>query len=407
MAKVFEVNFDGMVGPTHNYAGLSFGNLASTRHKKSVSNPRQAALQGLEKMKSLAILGLKQGVLPPQERPHIPTLKRLGFSGSNAQILDAAYRTDPTLLAACSSSSSMWAANAATVSAPADTQDGRIHFTPANLVSFFHRSIEPEMTGRILKAIFADEANFAHHAPLPAAQQFSDEGAANHTRLCRLHGEKGIEIFHFGRSALDSGEGGPGRFPARQTSEACQAIARLHLLDAERTLFVRQSPQAIDAGAFHNDVVAVGSENVMLYHDSAFADQAETIERIRRAFQKHCGEDLYLIEVSESEVPLADAISTYLFNSQIVTLPAGSMALIAPMECKENAKVGAFVDRLLTSGGPIRAVHYMDLRQSMNNGGGPACLRLRHGRNRRERNCSKKRSGQYLSRNVTVVTHPS
>ena len=25
----YEVNFDGLVGPTHNYAGLSYGNVAS------------------------------------------------------------------------------------------------------------------------------------------------------------------------------------------------------------------------------------------------------------------------------------------------------------------------------------------------------------------------------------------
>ncbi|MBA3527234.1 MAG: N-succinylarginine dihydrolase, partial [Sphingomonas sp.] len=41
-----EINFDGIVGPSHNYAGLSLGNLASTRNAFQVSHPRAAALQG-------------------------------------------------------------------------------------------------------------------------------------------------------------------------------------------------------------------------------------------------------------------------------------------------------------------------------------------------------------------------
>ncbi|SQC92959.1 N-succinylarginine dihydrolase [Cedecea neteri] len=34
-----EANFDGLVGLTHHYAGLSFGNEASTKHQFRVSNP--------------------------------------------------------------------------------------------------------------------------------------------------------------------------------------------------------------------------------------------------------------------------------------------------------------------------------------------------------------------------------
>ena len=49
-----EFNFDGLVGPSHNYAGLSFGNVASFSNVKSASNPKQAALQGLAKMRALA-----------------------------------------------------------------------------------------------------------------------------------------------------------------------------------------------------------------------------------------------------------------------------------------------------------------------------------------------------------------
>ena len=41
-----EINFDGLVGPSHNYAGLSIGNLASTRNAGQLSQPRRAALEG-------------------------------------------------------------------------------------------------------------------------------------------------------------------------------------------------------------------------------------------------------------------------------------------------------------------------------------------------------------------------
>ena len=370
-----EVNFDGIVGPTHNYAGLSPGNLASQKHRLNVSSPKQAALQGLAKMKFMADLGLKQAVLPPQHRPHLATLRRAGFGGSDADVIRSAYRDDPRLLAACYSASSMWAANAATVSPSPDAADGRAHFTPANLVTQFHRSLEPLETSANLKSIFQNPAMFAHHDALPASAYFGDEGAANHVRLAESHGSPGIELFVFGRAA-SSGQG-PTKYPARQTREASAAIARLHELNPDRTIFIHQSPAAIDAGVFHNDVVAVGNENVLFYHASAFDNSAAAIDEIRQKFATVSREPLILIEVGEDRVPLAEAVETYLFNSQLVTLPNGTMSLIAPIECERNPRVRAYVDRLLASDTPIRSAHFLDVRQSMNNGGGPACLRLR------------------------------
>jgi succinylarginine dihydrolase len=372
----YEVNFDGLVGPTHSYAGLAYGNLASQANQSSVSNPREAALQGLAKMKLLADLGVKQAVLPPQERPDMQALRRLGFSGSDAQILEKVHRDDPVLLAACSSSSSMWAANAATISPSADCADGRVHITPANLVSQFHRSLETRTTAAVLKAIFKDESAFVHHAPLPACPYFGDEGAANHTRLCRGHGEAGVEVFAFGRRYADLGAASPSRFPARQTIEASAAIARLHSLEPTRTVFVQQNPAAIDAGVFHNDVIALGNENVLLYHADAYVDAPRCIERIRSALSA-CDSQLMAMEVSSEELSLADAVATYLFNSQLVTLPDGTMALIAPTECRQSVSARRVIERIVAAENPIRQVHYVDVRQSMQNGGGPACLRLR------------------------------
>ena len=367
-----ELNLDGLVGPTHHYGGLGQGNVASQRHRHEVSNPCAAALEGIAKMRLLVSLGIPQAVLPPQERPLVSALRRVGFAGDDDAVLAAAAGAAPGLLSAAASTSSMWAANAATISPAADTPDGRVHLTPANLVSQFHRSLEPPATARVLARIFADESRFAHHAPLPAALPFADEGAANQMRLCHSHGERGLEVFVYGREG-DTG----GRHPARQSLAASEAVARLHGLAADQTLFLRQSDAALEAGVFHNDVIAVANENVLLVHERAFADSAAALNRIREASARACGTGLVVIEVPEQAVSLADAIDTYLFNSQLVTLPAGGMALVCPAECRRHAATSRWLDGLVAAGGPVVAVHPVDVRQSMHNGGGPACLRLR------------------------------
>ena len=378
-APAFEVNFDGLVGPTHHYAGLSFGNIASQGSAQTPSNPKQAALQGLQKMKSVADLGLIQGVLAPQERPDLHTLRTLGFSGNDAQVLEKAYRESPALLAACSSASSMWAANAATVSPSADTQDNRVHFTPANLNNKFHRAIEHPTTGRILRRMFNNEDYFCHHGALPNNDTFGDEGAANHTRLCSEYHQPGLELFVYGRSAFNPHLPAPKRYPARQTLEASRAVARLHGLNEHNTLFIAQNPVIIDQGVFHNDVIAVGNQNLLFFHESAFLDTPATLAAIRAKWSSaaHPEHQLHFIEVTEQQVPLADAISSYLFNTQIVTVSPGKMAIIAPLECAQTPSVSAYLEELLGLNTPIQAVHFMDVKQSMRNGGGPACLRLR------------------------------
>lgn len=374
----YELNVDGLVGPTHNHSGLSFGNIASQTHYHQTSNPKQAALQGLEKMKVLTDLGIKQAVIPPHERPAIWMLRSVGYHGSDADILSQVAKESPKLLAACCSASSMWTANAATVSPSADSGDRRVHITPANLCSTLHRSIEPPTTSTILRAIFHDEQHFCHHDPLPANRMFADEGAANHTRLCSDHGQAGIQLFVFGRYATAKNKPQPKRFPARQTWEASQAIARLHLLEPNHTLFAQQNPNAIDAGVFHNDVVATGNQNVFLYHEETFVDTRKVIADLKTQFQQACGEELITIEVPANLISLDQAISSYLFNSQIVSLPNNTMTMIAPQECKEMTETKRFLEELLSDeNNPIQKVKFFDLRESMNNGGGPACLRLR------------------------------
>lgn len=372
--KTVEANFDGLVGPTHNYAGLSYGNIASKSNASSLSNPKQAALQGLDKMKALSDMGMLQGVLAPQERPDIYALRRLGFSGSDAQVMQSAYKQAPHIFLACCSASSMWTANAATVSPSADTADKRVHFTPANLTNKFHRSLEPQVTGNILKAVFNNQTHFAHHQHLPDNDHFGDEGAANHTRLCHAFGEPGIELFVYGKHAFDDRQASPKKYPARQTIEASHAVARLHQLSPERTVFAQQNPSVIDAGVFHNDVIAVGNRNVLFYHQDAFLHTDEVKQQIRTGLGEA---DFHFLEVPRDLVSVEEAIKTYLFNTQLITLPDGSMVIIAPMECEQSETVKRYLDDLISSNNPITAVHFFDVKQSMQNGGGPACLRLR------------------------------
>jgi succinylarginine dihydrolase len=372
-----EVNFDAIVGPTHNYAGLAHGNVASAKSRHTVSSPRLAALEGLAKMKFLADLGVPQAVLPPPLRPDLELLRDVGYSGTDAAVLEAVARDDPALLAAAASASAMWAANAATVSPAADCADGRLHLTPANLASQLHRSIEPRTTDAVLRAIFRDDATFAHHVPLPCHAAFADEGAANHTRLCGAYDLPGVEVFVFGRDPKMNDLRLPKSFPARQSADASRAVARRHLLAPDRTLFIQQNPEAIDAGVFHNDVAAVGNQNVLLCHGRAFVDQSAVIAAIRQKFAALSSLPLHVLEVPDEELSLAEAVETYLFNSQIVTLPDGSMSLIAPGECENHPRARAVIDRLLAAGTPVRSAHFLTVRQSMRNGGGPACLRLR------------------------------
>ena len=376
MTQAIEANFDGLVGPTHNYSGLSFGNVASLNNVARPSNPKAAAKQGLTKMKALADMGLVQGVLPPHERPHIPTLRSLGFLGSDAQILADAAKQAPKLLAAVSSASCMWTANAATVSPSGDTKDGRVHFTPANLVNKFHRSIEHTTTSAILKATFKDSKHFAHHPALPCVDHFGDEGAANHTRFCHDYGEQGIEFFVYGTSAFNAAAPRPQKFPARHTLEASQAVARNHGLNPNKVVYAQQNPDAIDAGVFHNDVIAVGNGNVHFYHQDAFLDTLRMREDLLRAWGEQ-DKPFYLVEVPRDAVAISDCVQSYLFNSQLVQRTDGNMTLVVPAEVKENANVWNYLTHLLQGDTPIKDVKVFDLKQSMSNGGGPACLRLR------------------------------
>ncbi len=351
MSTLFEANVDGLVGPTHNYAGLSYGNEAAMGNAGNVSNPRGAALQGLQKMRLLTDLGLRQMVMPPHPRPNLAFLRNLGFKG----VADAA----PELLPYIYSASGMWAANAATVAPATDTPDGKAHFTPANLICTAHRAIEPAFSSRALKRLFPSPAHFTHHDPLPANLLLADEGAANHMRLTRKDGT-GLHVFVYGREQLNLLQYTK-RYPARQTLPASQAVARLHGI--KNPVFIRQTGEVIDAGVFHNDVIATSNGDVLLYHEEAFVGGDAPVKALG---------ELRAMKVATKDLSVESAVKSYLFNSQVVSLPGGGMAMIAPGECEHHNQARSVIDSL-----GFKQVHFMDLRESMRNGGGPACLRLR------------------------------
>jgi succinylarginine dihydrolase len=363
-----ELNLDGLVGPTHNYSGLARGNLASTQHQGLQSNPRGAALEGIQKIRVLQGFGLLQGILPPHPRPNLPLLHSLGFGGSLNSLLDTAARQAPAMLAASYSASAMWTANAATVCAASDSVDGRTHFTPANLVHSLHRHHEVTETTRVLRQLFHDEAHFIVHDPLPAVGSLSDEGAANHTRLHTT--KSSVHLFAWGKS--NEVARGPVRFPARQSLEASRAVARLHQLTHE-PLFWQQHPEGIDAGAFHTDVLAVGNESVLLLHEDAFTNMADLLAQL----QVRLGPEFQSCVATSNELPVRDAVRGYAFNSQLVTLPSGKMRIVAPQEAAEIETCRRYLERVMVEVPAVEDVTYVPVRQSMSNGGGPACLRLR------------------------------
>ena len=391
--KARECFFDGMAGPSHNFAGLAFGNKASMRHGGHVSHPRKAALEGLAKMRLMHGRGFAQAALPPHERPATGFLKQLGFSGSEEKILKSAFALSPALLRACWSSSGMWAANSATVSYSSNTEDGKVHFSPANLCSNLHRSMEAGWTASLLKRIFPPGRFFTHHEALPSASALSDEGSANRLCLSQDYGSPGVEVFVYGKEPFSKAAAGKlaGGFPPRQSALASRLIARRHLLKPQKTVFAKQSDRAIQSGAFHNDVISASDRNLIFAHERAFAQGQQVIDEMERKLRPT---PLIKVIVRESEVSLEDAVRSYLFNSELLPAKSGKWLLLSPKQCQTQDNVSAYLQRL-TEEAVIEEAVFAPLSESMGNGGGPACLSLRMTLTEEERAASH--SGVFLT----------
>jgi succinylarginine dihydrolase len=363
-----EINFDGLIGPTHNYAGLSQGNLASQKHLNETSNPQAAALQGLDKMRLIMDQGIPQGFFLPHERPHLRTLRALGFGGTDEEVINQAAKQNPALLKNVYSASSMWAANAATFSPSIDSYDQNIHITPANLNSMFHRSIEHEFTKTQLELMFGGIAQV--HKPIKNISGYGDEGAANHLRVSAQHLMQGFQIFVYGSPAFESHQG----IIARQAEEISQAVSIQHQLDPERVLFLKQNEQAINSGSFHNDIVSLANEEVFIFHQEAFADRVE-LERVLHHLKDHV-KGFHPIEILSEDISLDDLVSSYLLNSQLITVKNNEMMMLLPEEVQNHPNCMRWLDEIKSSS-PIKHIEFVDIRQSMMNGGGPACLRFK------------------------------
>ncbi|HEX3135572.1 MAG TPA: N-succinylarginine dihydrolase [Planctomycetota bacterium] len=359
-----EVQVDGLPGPTHHFGGLSAGNLASLAHAGFSSRPRAAARQGLAKMRQVLALGVPQAWLPPLPRPDVALLRSAGFHGSDAEVLRAAA-ADLHLLHVAISSAFMWTANCATVIPASDSADGRCHVIAANLIAMSHRAREGALRAAQLRTMLAGIDDVVVHDPLPALNDLGDEGAANHSRVW-APGTPAVHLFVHGRAG---GERLTTRLPARQTREAGVAVARIAALPPEQVMHLRQNPAAIDAGAFHNDVVMVGDGARLLLHAEAWVDQPAVLADLRRRIP-----GFQVAEIASTDLTLSQAVASYLFNSQLLTTPHG-VVLVAPAQAGEG-RAGIVVRRLIDDGFIDRA-QFLDLGESMANGGGPACLRLR------------------------------
>lgn len=368
-----EVQIDRIVGPTHHFGGLGVGNVASQMHAGQASNPRAAALQGLDKMRLIAGLSVPQLILPPQPRPDFGLLNALGFTGSPAEILQSVLNHDPMILSAAGSCSAMWTANAATVTPSCDTDGDLPVMTVANLNASLHRSIEAANTQSEMRSLFRDGIDV--RAALPGGVPMRDEGAANHMRLSGPDGQPGLNVFVHGDGSPE-----PLRHWPRQTLATGQAIARSHGIRKNVVFHLKQHRKAIDAGAFHNDVVAMSHHDLMIHHELAFASECgEEIERLQRQFENVVQSPLRILSISSEELTLEDAIKTYFFNSQIVTTSQSgktTWTILCPIQVQQHPLANELVQRLCAEQ-VFHAVHFVDLGQSMDGGGGPACLRLR------------------------------
>ena len=331
-------------------------------------------------MRALAARGFAQAVLPPHERPAPAGAARAGLRRQRrATSLARAAREAPRSSPACSSAAAMWIANAATVSPSADTADGRVHFTPANLASHFHRAIEAATTTRVLRAIFADAAPLRR--PRPAACRAADRRRGRrepHAARGRRRRDPGVELFVYGRSAFDVGAARPRRFPARQTREACEAIARRHGLDPARVVFAQQHPRRDRRRRLpqRRDRRRPGPRAALprarvRRHAARVLDDARAAHRRRRSRAIVVARR----RASRSTTPSRPTSST----ASCSTRADGAIAARRAAPSAASTRARRAVPRPPASPAAARSPRSLvfDLRQSMRNGGGPACLRLR------------------------------
>ncbi|RAP29346.1 succinylarginine dihydrolase [Candidatus Marinamargulisbacteria bacterium SCGC AG-414-C22] len=360
--------FDAVIGPTYHFGGLSFGNTHSMSHQQQRSYPKKTALEGLHKMQRVSQLGFKQYVLPPQPRQFLSLLKAFGLVGDSTTEIQQFYHDYPKQFSAIFSASAAWVANAFIATPSCDTASQRVHITPANLVSNDHRKLELCYTTQQLQQLFLDSDFFKVNQAVK--QSCPDEGAANMIRLGTL--TQGFYLFVYNVSQQDPCHT---RFPGRQSKEALSFIVKKHGINADRVCYLQQSFRAVDAGVFHNDVIAFGDQDVLVVHEHAYEDQSRMLGMLQDYYNRFYEKPLTIVEIAEKDLSLATAVTTYFFNSQFVKCPNDSYVLICPDTCKEDASIQRVITLLSAQLQAPLQVTYVSVSESLQNGGGPACLR--------------------------------
>ena len=184
------------------------------------------------------------------------------------------------------------------------------------------------------------------------------------------HLKPGFQIFVFGSTAFDAHHD----IIARQAEEISQAVSTQHQLDPDRVLFLKQNEQAINSGSFHNDIVSLANEEVFIFHQEAFADRVE-LERVLHHMKDHV-KGFHPIEILSEDISLDDLVSSYLLNSQLITVKNNEMMMLLPEEVQNHPNCMRWLDEIKSSS-PVKHIEFVDIRQSMMNGGGPACLRFK------------------------------
>ena len=334
-----QVFIDTIPGPTNHFGGHAVGNIASMNSKNNILNPQKAALEWLEKVKKVAMIGGNQFVLPPQRRPLTHKKKTLTQSDI--------------------SSSFIWMANAGLFIPRIDTQLENNQFIPANMKQSEHRNIEHPFHQYWLKKILKySKCNF--HKIL----DINDEGSANSIRLWHKKNQCGVNIFVYGKPNA--------RYPIRQSKSSCEKI--INITKPRHYILLEQTKEAIDAGVFHNDVIAFGFKNTIICHEKAFSNQKQELKKLKKIFTNSLNAPLNIVEIANNSLSLNAAVKTYLFNSQVIEIN-NKFELICPIEVKENPNSYKITEKWVTNG-LFNKVHFVNIKSSLKNGGGPACLRL-------------------------------
>ena len=186
--------------------------------------------------------------------------------------------------------------------------------------------------------------------------------------------QPGVELFVYGRRGLRRRRRRRRAIRRGRRAKRREAIARRHGLDP-----ARDAVRAAAPGQHRRRRVPQRRRRRRRRHVPALprARVRRPAGGARRACATAVGGAFSALVIRDDELPLADAVGTYLFNSQLLPLRRRSLAARRAGGMPRASRSVAPARPARRDGSPIAEVLTFDLRQSMRNGGGPACLRLR------------------------------